>query len=65
MIGQDFTLTQVIIEYDPVPRFRAGSPETAPKPVCDRLMAVRSPAIESARKKVAQIGAKLRFVCCP
>ena len=59
MIGQDFTLTQLIIEYDPVPPFRAGSPETAPKPVCDRLMAVRSPAIKSARKKATQIGATL------
>jgi len=55
----DAEWSQLIIEYDPVPPFHAGSPETAPKPVYDRLMAVRSPAIESARKKATQIGATL------
>ena len=55
----DAEWAQLIIEYDPVPPFHAGSPETAPKPIYDRLMAVRSPAIEIARKKAAQIGAKL------
>ena len=50
---------QPIIEHNPVAPFRTGSPKTAPKPVYDRLMAVHSLAIEAARKKVAQIGAKL------
>jgi len=51
--------TQLIIEYDPAPPFHAGSPESAPKPDYDRLMAVRSLAIETARKKAAPIGATL------
>jgi cyclohexyl-isocyanide hydratase len=55
----DAEWAQLIIEYDPAPPFHAGAPETAPKPVYERLLEVRSPAIESARKKAAQIGATL------
>ena len=51
---------QLVIEYAPAPPFNAGQPETAPKPVYERLMRARSPAIAAAREKAARIGAKFR-----
>ena len=55
----DADWVQLIIEYDPAPPFHAGSPETAPKLIYDRLMSVRSTAIDAARKKATEIGATL------
>jgi len=51
---------QLVIEYAPAPPFNAGLPETAPKPLYERLMHSRSPAISAAREKAARIGAKFR-----
>jgi cyclohexyl-isocyanide hydratase len=51
---------QLVIEYAPAPPFNAGSPETAPKAVYERLMRARSPAISEAREKAARIGAKFK-----
>ncbi|HTY79977.1 MAG TPA: DJ-1/PfpI family protein [Candidatus Bathyarchaeia archaeon] len=55
---EDAELIQLVIEYAPAPPFNAGLPETAPKPVYERLMRARSPAISLAREKAARIGAK-------
>jgi cyclohexyl-isocyanide hydratase len=49
---------QLLIEYAPAPPFNAGPPDTAPKPVNERLMRARPTAISAAREKAARIGAR-------
>ncbi len=41
---------QLIIEYAPAPPFNAGTPETAPKSIVDRIVATRGPAHDRARQ---------------
>ena len=50
---------QLIIEYAPNPPFNAGLPETAPKEVYERLLRVRTPAIERARAIAERVGPTL------
>jgi cyclohexyl-isocyanide hydratase len=50
---------QLIIEYAPAPPFNAGTPETAPKAVLDRAVAMRAGPVEAARQ--ASIRAAARF----
>jgi cyclohexyl-isocyanide hydratase len=50
---------QLTIEYAPEPPFNAGTPETAPKKIYDRLMAGRGPAIARAQALATKIGATL------
>ena len=48
---------QLIIEYAPAPPFNAGTPETAPKAVLDRAIAMRAGPVEQARQKAIKAGA--------
>ncbi len=47
---------QLVIEYAPAPPFNAGTPETAPKAVVDRVTVNRAEVVERARQKAKQIG---------
>jgi cyclohexyl-isocyanide hydratase len=51
---------QLIIEYAPAPPFNAGTPETAPKVVFDRLAASRAPMEERARQTALRAGASFK-----
>ena len=46
---------QLVIEYAPAPPFDAGSPETAPRAVHERLVANRADAVERARQKALRV----------
>jgi cyclohexyl-isocyanide hydratase len=49
---------QLIIEYAPAPPFNAGTPETAPPEIVNRLLTMRGGTIERARVKAVAAGAK-------
>lgn len=51
---------QLIIEYAPAPPFNAGTPETAPKAVLDRIVASGGPRNERARQTAMRVGATLK-----
>jgi cyclohexyl-isocyanide hydratase len=51
---------QLVIEYAPQPPFNAGTPETAPKAVYERVATGRAPAIEQSRLKAEAIAARWR-----
>ncbi|WP_206377194.1 DJ-1/PfpI family protein [Sphingomonas sp. G-3-2-10] len=51
---------QLVIEYAPAPPFDAGTPETAPKAIVDRLMSRRGPTVEQARQKAQRAGRALK-----
>jgi cyclohexyl-isocyanide hydratase len=49
---------QLIIEYAPAPPFNAGTPETAPKAIVDRIVTLRSPMWERTRQTALRAAAK-------
>lgn len=51
---------QLLIEYAPAPPFNAGTPETAPRGVLDRLVASRAASVERARQAALRRAATLR-----
>jgi cyclohexyl-isocyanide hydratase len=51
---------QLLIEYAPDPPFNAGTPETAPKPVYDRVVANRAEVVERARQMALHKGATFK-----
>ena len=51
---------QLMIEYAPAPPFNAGTPETAPKAIHERLVAARAPLVESVRQKAVKAAANFR-----
>ena len=52
---------QLTIEYAPQPPFNAGTPETAPKAIYDRIMTSRGPAIQKAADLAAAAGKRLKI----
>jgi cyclohexyl-isocyanide hydratase len=51
---------QLIIEYAPAPPFNAGTPETAPKAIVDRIVALRSPMWERTRQTALRAAEKFK-----
>ncbi len=51
---------QLIIEYAPAPPFNAGTPETAPKALVERIVANRAPAWERARQTALRAAASFK-----
>lgn len=51
---------QLVIEYAPQPPFNAGTPETAPKAIYERVAAGRAPLIDQARQKAEAIASRWR-----
>lgn len=46
---------QLVIEYAPAPPFNAGTPETAPKAILDRVVANRADPVERARQMAMRV----------
>lgn len=51
---------QLVIEYAPAPPFNAGTPETAPKAIVDRLLSRRGGTVDQARQKAQRAGQALK-----
>jgi cyclohexyl-isocyanide hydratase len=50
---------QLELEYAPAPPFDAGSPDTAPRPIVERVMQEAADSLERRRRAVMQIAATL------